>query len=128
MLPRKNVNHRDLRDVGIDDLRRQVQKLQEEDEVHDDDDSNGEEEYVNPFGSSFASDSSHSSHQHRRERSSRHDFDFKVDIPEFDGKIQPDEFLYRLHTVEKVFDFKEVSEDQKVKLVAIKLRKHAGLW
>ncbi|GKC38100.1 gag-pol polyprotein-like protein, partial [Tanacetum coccineum] len=127
----------DLRDVEIDDLRRQVQQLQEElarvkvvneeDEVHDDD-SDGEEEYVNPFGSSFASDSSHSSHQHRRERSSRHDFDFKVDIPEFDRKIQLDEFLDWLHTVEKVFDFKEVSEDRKVKLVAIKLQKHAGLW
>nr|GEX80559.1 hypothetical protein [Tanacetum cinerariifolium] len=98
----------DLRDVEIDDLRRQVQQLQEElarvkvvnenDEVHDDD-SDGVD-----------------------------DFDFKVDIPEFDGKIQPDEFLDSLHMVEKVFGFKEVSEDQKVKLVAIKLRKHAGLW
>ncbi|GKD07327.1 hypothetical protein Tco_1187012, partial [Tanacetum coccineum] len=75
MPPRKNVNHRDLRDVEIDDLRRQVQQLQEElarvkvvneeDEVHDDD-SDGEEEYDNPFGSSSASDSGHSSHQHRR--------------------------------------------------------------
>ncbi|GJR89881.1 putative CCCH-type zinc finger family protein [Tanacetum coccineum] len=100
---RKNVNHRDLRDVEIDDLRRQVQQLQEElarvkvvneeDEVHDDD-LDGEEEYDNPVGSSSASDSGHSSHQHRR----------------------------------KVFDFKEVFEDRKVKLVAIKLRKHAGLW
>ncbi|GKD02790.1 hypothetical protein Tco_1177764, partial [Tanacetum coccineum] len=66
-----------LRDVEIDDLRRQVQQLQkelarvkvvnEEDEVHDDD-SEGEEEYDNPFGSSSASDSGHSSHQHRRVR------------------------------------------------------------
>nr|GEX29692.1 hypothetical protein [Tanacetum cinerariifolium] len=135
--PQKNVNHRDLRDVEIDDLRRQVQHLQEElarvkvvndeDEVHDDD-SDGEEKYDNPFGSSSAFDSGHSSRQHQRVRRSRHDFDFNVDIPEFDGKIQPDEFLYWLHTVEKVFDFKEVSEDRKVKLVAIKLQKHAGLW
>nr|GEW06827.1 hypothetical protein [Tanacetum cinerariifolium] len=132
----KNVNHRDLRDVEIDDLRGQVQQLQEElarvkvvnkeDEVHDDD-SAGEEEYDNPFGSSSASDSGHSSHQ-QRVRRSRQDFDFKVDIPEFDGKIQHDEFLDRLYTVEKVFDFKEVFEDQKVKLDAIKLQKHAGLW
>nr|GEX25368.1 hypothetical protein [Tanacetum cinerariifolium] len=97
MPPLKNVNHRDLQDVEIDDLRRQVQQLQEElayvkvvneeDEVHDDD-SDGEEEYNDPFGSSSASDSGHSSRQHRR----------------------------------------ELSEDQKVKLVAIKLRKHARLW
>ncbi|GJU76537.1 transposon ty3-I gag-pol polyprotein [Tanacetum coccineum] len=106
----------DLRDVEIDDLRRQVQQLQEElasvivvneeDKVYDDD-SDGEE-YDNPFDSSSASNSGHSSHQHRRVRMSRHDFDFKVDIPEFDGKIQPDEFLDWLHTVEKVFDFKEM--------------------
>ncbi|PWA86577.1 hypothetical protein CTI12_AA139760 [Artemisia annua] len=101
----------------MDDLKRQVQQLQEElarvkvvneeDQFHDED-SNGDDGYYNPFGSSSASDS--------------------VDIPEFDGKIQPDEFLDWLHTVVKVFDFKEVSEERKVKLVAIKLRKHAGLW
>ncbi|GJX74962.1 reverse transcriptase [Tanacetum coccineum] len=126
-----------LRDVEIDDLRRQVQQLQEElacvkvineeDEVHDDD-SDGEEEYDYPFGSSSSSDSGHSSHQHRRVNRSRHDFNFKVDILEFDGKIQPDEFLDWLYMVEKVFDFKEVSVDRKMKLVTIKLRKHAGLW
>ncbi|GJZ52252.1 reverse transcriptase domain-containing protein [Tanacetum coccineum] len=77
MPPRKNMNHKDLRDVEINDLRRQVQQLQEE----------------------LA----------------------RV-------KIQPDEFLDWLHTIEKVFNFKKVSEDRKVKLVAIKLRKHAGLW
>ncbi|GJU59575.1 putative CCCH-type zinc finger family protein [Tanacetum coccineum] len=104
-----------------------VKVVNEEDEVHDVD-SDGEDEYDNPFGSSSASDSGHSSHQHRRLRRSRHNFDFKVDIHEFDGNIQPDEFLDWLHTVEKVFDFKEVSKDQKVKLVVIKLRKHVGLW
>nr|GEW06828.1 hypothetical protein [Tanacetum cinerariifolium] len=104
-----------------------VKFINNEDAVYDDD-SASEEEYDNPFGSSSASDSCHSSHQHRMVRRSRHDFDFKVDIPEFDGMKQPDEFLDWLHTVEKVFNFKEVSADQKVKLVAIKLRKHAGLW
>nr|GEX69519.1 reverse transcriptase domain-containing protein [Tanacetum cinerariifolium] len=122
----------------VDSLRwRQVQQLQEElarvkvvneeDEVHDDD-SDGEEEYDNPFSSLSASDSGHSSHQHRRVRKSRHDFDYKVDIPKFGGKIQPNKFHDWLHTIEKVFDFKEVSEDRKVKLVAIKLQKYAGLW
>nr|GFB17832.1 RNA-directed DNA polymerase [Tanacetum cinerariifolium] len=70
----------------------------------------------------------HSSRQHRRVRRSRHDFDFKFDIPKFDGKIQPDEFLDWLHTIQKVFDFKKVSEDRKMKIVSIKLQKHASLW
>ncbi|KAJ9548942.1 LOW QUALITY PROTEIN: hypothetical protein OSB04_021485 [Centaurea solstitialis] len=40
----------------------------------------------------------------------------KVDVPEFDGKAQPDDFIDWLSTVERV------------KLVAIKLRKYASLW
>jgi len=33
-----------------------------------------------------------------------------------------------LHIVERIFDYKEVPEDKKVKLVALKLRKYASLW
>ncbi|KAH7682941.1 Zinc finger CCHC-type protein [Dioscorea alata] len=42
--------------------------------------------------------------------------------------MQPDEFIDWLHTIERVFDFKDVSDDRKVKLAALKLRKYAGLW
>ena len=42
--------------------------------------------------------------------------------------MQLDEFIDQLHTVERAFDFKYVSNDRKVKLVALKLRKYAGLW
>lgn len=55
------------------------------------------------------------------------EFDFWVDILEFEGKLQPDDFLDWIQIVERVFDFKEVPEDHKVKLVALKLRKYAGL-
>ncbi|VFQ85558.1 unnamed protein product [Cuscuta campestris] len=54
--------------------------------------------------------------------------DFKVDIPIFEGKSDPDEFLEWLETVERVFDFKEVSDEKKVKLVALKFRKYASTW
>ena len=54
--------------------------------------------------------------------------DIKVDIPNFEGKLQPDEFVEWLQTVERVFEYKEVPEDQKVKIVAIKLKKHASMW
>jgi len=32
-----------------------------------------------------------------------------------------------LYTVERVFDYKEILEDKKVKLVTLKLRKYASL-
>ena len=54
--------------------------------------------------------------------------DFKVEIPEFEGKLDPDEFIEWLQTVERVFEFKEIPEDKKVKLVALRLRKYASLW
>ena len=46
---------------------------------------------------------------------------FKVEIPEFEGKLDPKEFLDWLHTVEHVFEYKDVPEDKKVKLVALRL-------
>ncbi|VFQ70540.1 unnamed protein product, partial [Cuscuta campestris] len=54
--------------------------------------------------------------------------DFKVDIPTFEGKNDPDDFLEWLETVERVFDFKDVPEDKKVKIVALKFRKYASTW
>ncbi len=52
----------------------------------------------------------------------------RVDIPEFDGKSQVAAFLDRLYTVERIFEFKEYSEERRVKLVAIKLKGYASLW
>jgi len=51
-----------------------------------------------------------------------------VEIPEFEGKLNLDEFLEWLHTVKRIFDYKKVPEDNKVKLVALKFRKYASLW
>ena len=53
---------------------------------------------------------------------------FKVDIPKFEGKPDSDDFLEWMQTVERIFEYKEVPEDQKVKLVALKLGKYASLW
>ena len=54
--------------------------------------------------------------------------DFKIDIPEFEGKLDPDDFLEWLQTVERVFEYKEIPDEQKVKVIALKLRKYASLW
>ncbi|VFQ71309.1 unnamed protein product [Cuscuta campestris] len=54
--------------------------------------------------------------------------DFKVETPTFDGKDDPDDFIDWLETIERVFDYTEVSKDKKVKLVALKFRSYASTW
>jgi len=54
--------------------------------------------------------------------------DFRVDIPEFEGQLDPDHFLDWLQIVERVFEYKDIPDDKKVKLVALKLRKYAAIW
>jgi len=46
--------------------------------------------------------------------------DFRVEIPEFEGKLDQDECLDWLRIMERIFDYKEVSKDKKVKLIALK--------
>jgi len=42
--------------------------------------------------------------------------------------MDPDSFLDWLRTVERVFDYKDVPHEKKVKLMALKLRKYASIW
>ena len=51
----------------------------------------------------------------------------KVDILEFEGKMQPDDFIDWLTTIKRIFNFKDIPDNRKVKIVAIKLRKHASI-
>ncbi|VFQ85201.1 unnamed protein product [Cuscuta campestris] len=66
-----------------------------------------------------------SSNTARGENYERGANDFKVDIPTFEGKNDPDDFLEWLKTVERVFDFKDVPEEKNVKIVAMKFRKNS---
>src|SRR5574338_1260715 len=52
----------------------------------------------------------------------------KTEIPEFKGGMQAEEFLDWLADVEEIFDFKEVPEDRKVKLVATRVRGRDMAW
>jgi len=54
--------------------------------------------------------------------------DFRVEILVIWSKADPDEFLGWLNTVERIFEYKEILKDKKVKLVALRLRKYASLW
>jgi len=42
--------------------------------------------------------------------------------------LDPYEFLKWLQTIQRVFEYNDVSQGKKVKLVALKLRKYASLW
>jgi len=87
-----------------------------------------EEEEEEPlFGDSSREEGSRR-HPRRRRRQSSNSNDFKIDILEFEGKLDPDDFLEWMQAVERIFEFKDIPEDTKVKLVALKLRKYASLW
>ncbi|PKI36113.1 hypothetical protein CRG98_043495 [Punica granatum] len=113
-----NVNvvpvKRDLRDVEVDELRRQHHGS----EIHE------EDEEENPFHEESDSSNERASLRHH----GHEDYGVKVDIPDFKGHLNPKDFIDWSATIELVFDYKSISEDKKVKLVAIKLKKHASIW
>ena len=127
-------HERDHPNFEMDELRRQLQELQRRLEQYENQgcgarhhDPESDEE--NPFhhANSHSSGGSTPAHPHFL-RHLQLGFDMKVDIPEFEGKMQPNEFIDWLTTVERIFDFKDVPENCKVKIVAIKLGKHASIW
>nr|GEW88765.1 hypothetical protein [Tanacetum cinerariifolium] len=50
------------------------------------------------------------------------------EIPEYEGRLCPDDFLDWLRTVDRIFDLRDTPDHIKVKLVAIQLKKSASLW
>lgn len=118
----------DERDAEIQALRRQVEELtlrlerqearsgQGSSHGYSSDDS----ELTNPFAER---------QYHNFGRRATHPVEtLKVDLPEFQGRLQPEEFLDWLSAVEKFFEYKEIPEIQKVKLVATRLRGYASSW
>ncbi|XP_071688487.1 uncharacterized protein [Rutidosis leptorrhynchoides] len=125
---RKNAhrgNEDDPRDAEIDRLNRRIAELEfnrDHDFVGSDSDRSSDLSDTNPFTNA----------PRGFQRGNRDDplrnLGVKIEIPEFKGVLQPDDFLDWLSTVERIFDLRDVPEHLKVKLVAIKLRKHASLW
>nr|GEY01488.1 hypothetical protein [Tanacetum cinerariifolium] len=52
----------------------------------------------------------------------------RTGIPEFEGRLFPDDFLDWLRKVDRIFDLRDTHDYIKVKLVAIQLKKSASLW
>ena len=53
---------------------------------------------------------------------------FWIDLPKFHGSLSLEDFVDYLSTVERVFEYYEVLEVKKTKLVGIKLRGRALAW
>ncbi|XP_077249180.1 uncharacterized protein LOC143888627 [Tasmannia lanceolata] len=116
---------RDERDDELQALRRQVEQLTmrlERQEAHSERGrssrgGSSDESDVNPFANT---------REEARLRRFYRDFDtVKIDLPEFHGRLQPEEFLEWLSAIEKFFDYKETPESQHVKLVAT--LQHGGI-
>jgi len=88
----------------------------------------GEGEENEPHSDGSSSEGGSPRHPRRGRRHQPNFNDFRVEIPEFEGRLDPDEFLELMKTVARILEYKEIMEDKKVKLVALKLRKYASLW
>lgn len=53
---------------------------------------------------------------------------FKLDLPEFSGSLQPEEFMDWINTTEELLTFKEVPDEMRVSLVATRFRGRASAW
>ncbi|CAA7058263.1 unnamed protein product [Microthlaspi erraticum] len=65
---------------------------------------------------------------HGDDRDNRWEYSFKVDIPEFHGGVRGDELVDWIVSVEEVLDFKQVPDDRRVPLVAMRFRGHTASW
>ena len=72
--------------------------------------------------------------QRRRRRepeaddSRRWESGMRTEVPEFQGSLQPEEFLDWFGIVEEILEFKKVPEKEKVALVSTRLRGRAAAW
>ncbi|KAI9188635.1 hypothetical protein LWI28_004158 [Acer negundo] len=52
----------------------------------------------------------------------------RTEVPEFQGSLQPEEFLEWVGIDEEILEFKKVPEREKVALVSTRLRGRAAAW
>ena len=74
------------------------------------------------------SDSSEGERFKAHRRNLDDDQGLKIDIPEFEGSLSPDDFMDWLHAIERVFDYKGYSEENKCKVAILKFKDYASLW
>ncbi|MED6210342.1 hypothetical protein PIB30_063246 [Stylosanthes scabra] len=95
---------RSAQEIEMEELRRQVKELQKQlaryeaaqkDRGRMSDHSSSDEEYSNPFYDSFSSEDlpTHKTRHGSKTHYKAKDLGIKVDIPEFEGRFQPDDSL-----------------------------------
>ncbi|KAK9740732.1 hypothetical protein RND81_03G056500 [Saponaria officinalis] len=79
---------------------------------------------------SRGSDSEKDDASSTKENGAKHDDDrgLKLDIPDFDGELDPEKFLDWIRQAERVFEYKEYDEHKQFKVAILKLTKYASLW
>ena len=127
MIPVKEVQHHDrnFQEEIIADLQRQVAELTQclaaqNFEKHETTGHESDSTFDNPYHN----------HANFREGRGREAFmgnlGFRVELPEFSSTLQAKGFIDWLHEVECILDYKEVPNQVKEKLVAIKLKGRAS--
>jgi len=106
--------HRKQLDQAMRNNRREIQSSRSTSESH-----STEEDFEDyPF---VISEEEEAREPRRRRGGKQLAMGFKVEIPEFEGQLNPDEFLDWMSTVESVFEYKDIPNDKKLKLMALKL-------
>jgi len=94
--------------------RRELQSLHTPSESN----SEGEGSEDNP---STTSEDDHARRPRQSRSSKQMTLDFTLESPKFEGRLNPNNFIDRMNTVEMVFEYKDILNDKKIKLVALKL-------
>ncbi|KAE8699360.1 putative CCCH-type zinc finger family protein [Hibiscus syriacus] len=118
---------RNVQDVMIVDLQRQVAELTQRLAAQDFEDREASDHDTNSaFKNPYHNRAIFREHRGREERHG--DLRFRVDLPEFSGTLQAEGFVDWINEVERIFEYKEVPDRVKVKLIAIKLKGRAYAW
>ncbi|XP_074287879.1 uncharacterized protein LOC141613044 [Silene latifolia] len=64
----------------------------------------------------------------KKENKNDDDRGLKLDIPDFNGDLDPEKFLDWIRQAERVFEYKEYDEHKQFKVAILKLTKYASLW
>ena len=88
--------------------------------------SDGSEDAQTPFENHFGTSNGCRTFPNRFE--DKWEKNIKIELPELYESLDPDVFVDWLNTVERVFDYGDVFEDKKVKLMSIRLKGRASAW
>jgi hypothetical protein len=84
--------------------------------------------YEDENGNPFAERGVHRHQPLVQAQANRWESSFKLNILEFNGGLQPEEFLDWIAAVEEVLEFKGVPKDRQVSLVSTKFQGRAAVW